>query len=72
MCPIGGMNGMFAKLAVTELRARQGVCSGECRCGGREGTGGRCGHCRCGEGGGGALGAGLIEPKESESYVALH
>ena len=22
---------MFAKLAVTELRARQGVCSGECR-----------------------------------------
>ena len=31
LCPIGGMNGMFAKLAVTELRARQGVCSGECR-----------------------------------------
>ena len=23
------MNGMFAKLSMTELRARQGVCSGE-------------------------------------------
>jgi len=30
LCPIGGMNGMFAKLAITELRARQGVCSSEC------------------------------------------
>ncbi|GAX80436.1 hypothetical protein CEUSTIGMA_g7875.t1, partial [Chlamydomonas eustigma] len=30
LCPIGGMNGMFAKLSMTELRARQGVCSGEC------------------------------------------
>jgi len=29
-CPIGGMNGMFAKLAATELRARQGVCAAEC------------------------------------------
>ena len=29
LCPIGGMNGMFAKLSMTELRARQGVCSGE-------------------------------------------
>jgi len=28
LCPIGGMNGMFAKLSMTELRARQGVCSG--------------------------------------------
>lgn len=25
----GGMNGLFAKLAMTELRARQGVCSGK-------------------------------------------
>ncbi|GFR44903.1 hypothetical protein Agub_g6248, partial [Astrephomene gubernaculifera] len=30
LCPIGGMNGLMAKLAVTEVRARQGVCSGEC------------------------------------------
>ncbi|GIL70179.1 hypothetical protein Vretifemale_1031, partial [Volvox reticuliferus] len=30
LCPIGGMNGMLAKLSVTEVRARQGVCSGEC------------------------------------------
>ncbi len=30
LCPIGGMNGMFAKLAVTELRAQQGTCSAEC------------------------------------------
>lgn len=30
LCPIGGMNGLFAKLAVTEVRAAQGVCSGEC------------------------------------------
>ncbi len=28
LCPIGGMNGMFAKLSMTELRSRQGVCSG--------------------------------------------
>ena len=30
LCPIGGMNGMFAKLAATELRAQQGTCSAEC------------------------------------------
>lgn len=30
LCPIGGMNGLFAKLSVTELRARQGVCAAEC------------------------------------------
>ena len=30
VCPIGGMNGMFAKLSMTELRARQGVCSASC------------------------------------------
>lgn len=28
LCPIGGMNGLFAKLSMTEVRARQGVCSG--------------------------------------------
>lgn len=28
LCPIGGMNGMFAKLSMTELRANSGVCSG--------------------------------------------
>ena len=27
LCPIGGMNGLFAKLSITELRARQGVCA---------------------------------------------
>jgi polyferredoxin len=30
LCPIGGMNGMFAKLAVVELRAARGVCTAEC------------------------------------------
>ena len=30
LCPIGGMNGLFAKLAVTELRAQRGICSAEC------------------------------------------
>jgi polyferredoxin len=30
LCPVGGMNGLFAKLSVTELRARQGVCSATC------------------------------------------
>lgn len=30
LCPIGGMNGLFAKLAITELRAQQGICSAEC------------------------------------------
>lgn len=29
LCPIGGMNGLFAKLSMTEVRARQGVCSGK-------------------------------------------
>lgn len=28
LCPIGGMNGLFAKLSVTEIRSRQGVCQG--------------------------------------------
>lgn len=28
LCPIGGMNGLFAKLSMTEVRARQGVCTG--------------------------------------------
>ena len=32
MCPIGGMNALFAKLSVTELRAKSGVCSGESLC----------------------------------------
>jgi polyferredoxin len=31
LCPIGGMNGLFAKLSMTELRARQGVCSSTCK-----------------------------------------
>lgn len=30
LCPIGGMNGLFAKLAITELRAQQGICSATC------------------------------------------
>ena len=30
LCPIGGMNGMFAKLSIIELRAQQGTCSAEC------------------------------------------
>ncbi len=30
LCPIGAMNGMFAKLSITELRAQQGTCSAEC------------------------------------------
>ena len=30
LCPIGGMNGMFAKLSMTELRAQQGICAAEC------------------------------------------
>jgi transcriptional regulator with AAA-type ATPase domain/NAD-dependent dihydropyrimidine dehydrogenase PreA subunit len=30
LCPIGGMNGMFAKLAMTELRSTQQVCATEC------------------------------------------
>ena len=30
LCPIGGMNGLFAKLSVLELRAQVGTCSGSC------------------------------------------
>lgn len=30
LCPIGGMNGLYAKLAMIELRAQQGTCSAEC------------------------------------------
>jgi transcriptional regulator with AAA-type ATPase domain/NAD-dependent dihydropyrimidine dehydrogenase PreA subunit len=30
LCPIGGMNGMFAKLSMIELRAQQGICSATC------------------------------------------
>jgi len=30
LCPIGGMNGLFAKLSMIELRAQQGTCSAEC------------------------------------------
>jgi polyferredoxin len=30
LCPIGGMNGMFAKLSMTEVRALPGVCAGNC------------------------------------------
>jgi polyferredoxin len=30
LCPIGGMNGLFAKLSMTEVRATQGTCSAEC------------------------------------------
>jgi polyferredoxin len=30
LCPIGGMNGLFAKLSVVELRAQQGTCAAEC------------------------------------------
>lgn len=30
LCPIGGMNGLFAKLAIIELRAQQGICSATC------------------------------------------
>ncbi|KAK9840246.1 hypothetical protein WJX74_006102 [Apatococcus lobatus] len=30
LCPIGGMNGLFAKLSVTELRAKQGICHSNC------------------------------------------
>jgi len=30
LCPIGGMNGLFAKLAISELRAEVGTCSGSC------------------------------------------
>ncbi len=30
LCPIGGMNGLYAKLSITELRAQRGTCSAEC------------------------------------------
>jgi len=30
LCPIGGMNGLFAKLSILELRAQAGICSGNC------------------------------------------
>jgi polyferredoxin/CRP-like cAMP-binding protein len=30
LCPIGGMNGMFAKLAAIELRSTQQVCGSQC------------------------------------------
>ncbi|MCA6503928.1 MAG: cyclic nucleotide-binding domain-containing protein [Pseudanabaena sp.] len=30
LCPIGGMNGMFAKLAMVEVRATQQVCGSQC------------------------------------------
>ncbi len=30
LCPIGGMNGMFAKLAMIELRSTQQVCGSQC------------------------------------------
>jgi transcriptional regulator with AAA-type ATPase domain/NAD-dependent dihydropyrimidine dehydrogenase PreA subunit len=30
LCPIGGMNGLFAKLAMIELRAQQGICAATC------------------------------------------
>jgi len=31
LCPIGGMNGMFAKLAMVELRSLQQVCGSQCQ-----------------------------------------
>ncbi|NEQ52730.1 MAG: cyclic nucleotide-binding domain-containing protein [Leptolyngbya sp. SIO3F4] len=30
LCPIGGMNGLFAKLSMTELRGQTGICSASC------------------------------------------
>ncbi len=30
LCPIGGMNGMFAKLSLIELRSNQAVCGSQC------------------------------------------
>ncbi|MEM8809508.1 MAG: cyclic nucleotide-binding domain-containing protein, partial [Cyanobacteria bacterium P01_G01_bin.38] len=30
LCPIGGMNGLFAKLSMVELRAQKGICSATC------------------------------------------
>lgn len=31
LCPIGGMNGMFAKLSMVELRSTQQVCGSQCQ-----------------------------------------
>jgi transcriptional regulator with AAA-type ATPase domain/NAD-dependent dihydropyrimidine dehydrogenase PreA subunit len=31
LCPIGGMNGMFAKLSMVELRSSQQVCGSQCQ-----------------------------------------
>ena len=30
LCPIGGMNGLFSKLSMTELRGQTGICSATC------------------------------------------
>ncbi len=30
LCPMGGMNGLFAKLSILELRAEAGTCGGSC------------------------------------------
>ena len=30
LCPVGGMNGLFAKLSILELRAQPGTCTGSC------------------------------------------
>ena len=30
LCPVGGMNGLFAKLSILELRAEAGTCGGSC------------------------------------------
>jgi hypothetical protein len=30
LCPVGGMNGLFAKLSILELRAEAGTCCGSC------------------------------------------
>ena len=30
LCPIGGMNGLFAKLSMVELRGQRGVCAASC------------------------------------------
>ncbi|HYP03816.1 MAG TPA: 4Fe-4S binding protein [Cyanobium sp.] len=30
LCPVGGMNALFAKLAISELRAQAGTCIGSC------------------------------------------
>jgi len=30
LCPVGGMNGLFAKLSILEIRAQAGTCSGSC------------------------------------------